>query len=88
MVIKLCDRRFILYKRMRKFWFVRLFVFMLEGKWWCMMVKKNFWKFLIYFIFKMNEDNDIVIVGIGCMFFGVENFEEFWKVLVNGEDYV
>lgn len=36
----------------------------------------------------MNEDSDIVIVGIGCMFFGVENFEEFWKVLVNGEDYV
>lgn len=36
----------------------------------------------------MNEENDIVIVGIGCMFFGVENIEEFWNVLKNGEDYV
>lgn len=26
----------------------------------------------------MNEDNDIVIVGIGCMFFGVDNVDEFW----------
>ncbi|XP_052697287.1 phenolphthiocerol/phthiocerol polyketide synthase subunit C-like [Crassostrea angulata] len=36
----------------------------------------------------MNEDNDIAIVGIGCMFPGAENLEEFWKVLVNGEDHV
>lgn len=36
----------------------------------------------------MNEDNDIAIVGVGCMFPGAENLEEFWKVLVNGEDHV
>lgn len=36
----------------------------------------------------MNEDNDIAIVGIGCMFPGAENLDEFWRVLVNGEDHV
>lgn len=36
----------------------------------------------------MNEDNDIAIIGIGCMFPGADNLEEFWKVLVNGEDHV
>ena len=36
----------------------------------------------------MNEDIDIAIVGIGCMFPGAENLDEFWKVLVNGEDHV
>lgn len=36
----------------------------------------------------MSGDNDIAIVGIGCMFPGAENLEEFWKVLVNGEDHV
>lgn len=50
--------------------------------------KKNSWKSSIQFTFKMNEDNDIAIVGIGCMFPGAENLEEFWKVLVNGEDHV
>lgn len=49
---------------------------------------KNSWKSSIHFTFKMNEDNDIAIVGIGCMFPGAENLEEFWKVLVNGEDHV
>lgn len=50
--------------------------------------KKNSWKSSIHFTFKMNEDNDIAIVGIGCIFPGAENIEEFWKVLVNGEDHV
>lgn len=50
--------------------------------------KENSWKSSIHFTFKMNEDNDIAIVGIGCMFPGAENLEEFWKVLVNGEDHV
>lgn len=36
----------------------------------------------------MNEDMNIVIVGIGCMFFGVENIDEYWNVFLNGEDYV
>lgn len=36
----------------------------------------------------MNEGNDIAIVGIGCMFPGAENIEEFWNVLKNGEDHV
>lgn len=36
----------------------------------------------------MNEDNDIAIIGIGCMFPGAGNVEEFWKVLINGEDHV
>uniref|UniRef100_A0A8W8JHV5 Carrier domain-containing protein n=1 Tax=Magallana gigas TaxID=29159 RepID=A0A8W8JHV5_MAGGI len=36
----------------------------------------------------MNEDNDIAIVGIGCMFPGADNVDEFWQVLINGEDHV
>lgn len=34
----------------------------------------------------MNEDIDIAIVGIGCMFPGADNVDEFWQVLINGED--
>ena len=31
---------------------------------------------------------DIAIVGAGCRFPGAENLEEFWRVLVNGENHV
>jgi acyl transferase domain-containing protein len=36
----------------------------------------------------MDEDTAIAIVGIGCMFPGADNIDEFWRVLVNGEDHV
>lgn len=36
----------------------------------------------------MNEDTNIAIVGIGCMFPGAENIDEYWNVLLNGEDHV
>lgn len=36
----------------------------------------------------MNEDTNIAIVGIGCMFPGAENIEQYWNVLLNGEDHV
>lgn len=35
----------------------------------------------------MNDD-DIAIVGVGCRFPGADNIEEFWNVLVNGENHV
>jgi len=34
----------------------------------------------------MNED--IAIIGVGCRFPGADNADEFWKVLVNGENHV
>ncbi|XP_062567181.1 uncharacterized protein LOC134229445 [Saccostrea cucullata] len=36
----------------------------------------------------MEEDTTIAVVGIGCIFPGADNIEEFWRVLVNGEDHV
>ncbi|XP_056013208.1 uncharacterized protein LOC130052391 [Ostrea edulis] len=36
----------------------------------------------------MDEDSTIAVVGIGCMFPGADNIDEFWRVLVNGEDHV
>ena len=36
----------------------------------------------------MNTDCDIAIVGVGCRFPGAENTEEFWRVLLNGENHV
>ncbi|XP_061193903.1 phenolphthiocerol/phthiocerol polyketide synthase subunit B-like [Saccostrea echinata] len=36
----------------------------------------------------MDEDTTIAIVGIGCIFPGANNIEEFWRVLLNGEDHV
>ncbi|KAJ8322392.1 hypothetical protein KUTeg_000863 [Tegillarca granosa] len=34
------------------------------------------------------DDDTIVIVGIGCRFPGAENKDEFWNVLLNGENHV
>ncbi|XP_061184340.1 uncharacterized protein LOC133192336 [Saccostrea echinata] len=36
----------------------------------------------------MEEEATIAVVGIGCMFPGAENIDEFWKILCNGEDHV
>jgi acyl transferase domain-containing protein len=36
----------------------------------------------------MDSDDAIAIVGIGCKFPGAEDLDEFWRVLVNGEDHV
>ena len=36
----------------------------------------------------MASDSDIAIVGIGCRFPGADNKDEFWRVLVNGENHV
>ena len=32
--------------------------------------------------------DEIAIVGAGCRFPGADNLEEFWRVLVNGENHV
>lgn len=36
----------------------------------------------------MDTDDAIAIVGVGCIFPGADNLEEFWRVLENGEDHV
>ena len=36
----------------------------------------------------MDSPDSIAIVGIGGKFPGADNIEEFWRVLVNGEDHV
>ena len=36
----------------------------------------------------MDSPDSIAIVGIGCKCPGADNIEEFWRVLVNGEDHV
>lgn len=33
-------------------------------------------------------DDDIAIVGVGCVTPGADNMDEFWQVLVNGENHV
>ncbi|XP_045200786.2 narbonolide/10-deoxymethynolide synthase PikA2, modules 3 and 4-like [Mercenaria mercenaria] len=33
-------------------------------------------------------DDDIAVIGIGCRFPGADNIDEFWRVLVNGENHV
>ena len=37
--------------------------------------------------FSMSAD-DIAIVGVGCRFPGADDLDEFWRVLVNGENHV
>ncbi|XP_060068232.1 phenolphthiocerol/phthiocerol polyketide synthase subunit C-like [Ylistrum balloti] len=36
----------------------------------------------------MDEENSFAIVGVGCKFPGADNLEEFWRVLLNGENHV
>ncbi|XP_063446687.1 phenolphthiocerol/phthiocerol polyketide synthase subunit C-like [Mytilus trossulus] len=36
----------------------------------------------------MDNDDAIAIIGIGCKFPGADNQEEFWQLLVNGENHV
>ena len=36
----------------------------------------------------MSSECDIAIVGLGCRFPGADNADEFWRVLVNGENHV
>ena len=33
-------------------------------------------------------DDEIAVVGIGCRFPGADNIDDFWRVLVNGENHV
>ncbi|OWF43458.1 fusarin C synthetase-like [Mizuhopecten yessoensis] len=35
-----------------------------------------------------DDDNAFAIVGVGCKFPGAENLDEFWRVLLNGENHV
>lgn len=35
-----------------------------------------------------DKGEDIAIVGIGCRFPGADNIDEFWRVLLNGENHV
>ncbi|XP_069131978.1 phenolphthiocerol/phthiocerol polyketide synthase subunit C-like [Argopecten irradians] len=35
-----------------------------------------------------DEDNAFAIVGVGCKFPGADNLDEFWRVLLNGENHV
>ncbi|XP_069133134.1 phthioceranic/hydroxyphthioceranic acid synthase-like [Argopecten irradians] len=36
----------------------------------------------------MDNDDSIVIVGVGCKFPGADNLDEFWRVLSEGENHV
>ncbi|OWF40720.1 Polyketide synthase PksL [Mizuhopecten yessoensis] len=36
----------------------------------------------------MDDDDSIVIVGVGCKFPGADNLDEFWRVLSEGENHV
>ena len=36
----------------------------------------------------MDEEDAVAIVGVGCKFPGADNLDEFWRVLVNGENHV
>jgi acyl transferase domain-containing protein len=36
----------------------------------------------------MDDEDAIAIVGIGCTLPGAEDVDEFWRVVVNGEDHV
>lgn len=36
----------------------------------------------------MDDEDDIAIIGVGCRFPGADNIDEFWRVLVNGENHV
>ncbi|XP_045160035.2 uncharacterized protein LOC123525230 isoform X2 [Mercenaria mercenaria] len=36
----------------------------------------------------METDTDIAVIGIGCRFPGADNIDEFWRVLVNGENHI
>ncbi|XP_033751244.1 phthiocerol/phenolphthiocerol synthesis polyketide synthase type I PpsD-like [Pecten maximus] len=36
----------------------------------------------------MDDDNAFAIVGVGCKFPGADNLDEFWRVLLNGENHV
>ncbi|KAK3605253.1 hypothetical protein CHS0354_037653 [Potamilus streckersoni] len=36
----------------------------------------------------MDEDKTVAIIGIGCRFPGANNKEEFWKLLLNGENHI
>ena len=40
-----------------------------------------------FYYLGMNED-DIAIVGVGCRFPGADDLDQFWRVLVNGENHV
>ncbi|XP_045209328.2 uncharacterized protein LOC123561167 [Mercenaria mercenaria] len=37
---------------------------------------------------ELNMDDEIAIVGIGCRFPGADNIDEYWRLLVNGENHV
>lgn len=36
----------------------------------------------------MDGDEAVAIVGIGCRFPGADNIDEFWRILINGEDHI
>lgn len=36
----------------------------------------------------MSRDDKIAIIGVGCRFPGADNIDEFWKVLLHGENHV
>ena len=46
-------------------------------------------KIHVLFVAEMDTpDFDIAIVGTGCKFPGADNLDEFWRVLLNGENHV
>lgn len=36
----------------------------------------------------MDNSNEIAVIGMGCILPGADNLEEYWDVIVNGEDHV